>query len=329
MSSATRSGRARAESIELPSGLKNWVMLQVSRGQEYYSTRLQRLGLRGGKVLDAGCGMGNWSICLARWFDEVHALELDQVRLAVLERMCDAFSGRIRTRTGSIENLPYDADTFDAVFCNGVIFLTDVEHSLREFARVLKPDGVLYFTFNSKAWWLHLIFDRGPAEPECLEFGCNGILDLCGFEASIASRSKIGYRRRNSGVLGDLLLSGTQARPLGCAAAAGGLTRHLPDTSPTGDTLDHFDAELIRSTREVLRACFDGSDLAPMVPELLQMLEVLERHALPAHKRRMLRDLGARLLFGRAEFKLEFNTRSFEPEEISTLLGRIGFRRVC
>ena len=52
--------------------------------------------------------------------------------------------------------MPYESDRFDAVFCYGVIFLTDWRKTLTELGRVLKPGGTLYITANGLGWYIFL-----------------------------------------------------------------------------------------------------------------------------------------------------------------------------
>ena len=55
-----------------------------------------------------------------------------------------------------INPLPYPSSTFDAVFCYGVIFLTKWKDTLKEFYRVLKPDGKIYVNANGLGWYIFL-----------------------------------------------------------------------------------------------------------------------------------------------------------------------------
>ena len=158
--------------------LKAWYVRETGRGQSFYANRIAQLGIQGGRVLDAGCGMGNWSMALARVFDEVFALEIDANRLAVVEGLAHHYDGRIRTTLGSIGAIPFPDEHFDSIYCNGVIFLTAYATTLTELTRVLRRGGHLYLTFNGEAWWYHLIHNRGPREPNCIFYGANGLLSV-------------------------------------------------------------------------------------------------------------------------------------------------------
>ncbi len=165
----------RLEALDIPH-LNEWMRSQARRGQDYYLRRLDRLDLSGGTVLDAGCGVGNWAIALARRFQHVEALDNDAERIGVLAGIAPHVGGNLYPKVGSVTELPYEKDTFDAVFCNGVVFLTDTEAALSEFSRVLRPGGTLYVTYNGPDWWRHLIRDRAPTEPVCYMYGANGLV---------------------------------------------------------------------------------------------------------------------------------------------------------
>lgn len=42
--------------------------------------------------------------------------------------------------------LPFHNDFFDVVVCIGVLHLTNADKTIKEFARVLKPRGLLFMT---------------------------------------------------------------------------------------------------------------------------------------------------------------------------------------
>ena len=50
--------------------------------------------------------------------------------------------------------------SFDSLFSYGVIFSTDWKKTLKEFRRVVKPEGVIYLTANEIGWYLNLWINR-------------------------------------------------------------------------------------------------------------------------------------------------------------------------
>src|SRR5205085_12543620 len=94
------------KSLDLPH-LNDWMRDQAERGQEFYRRRLRQIGFRGERVLDAGCGAGNWTIALACCCTEVVAIDIDPVRVGVTAGMQKYFDAKISTQIGSIDALPF------------------------------------------------------------------------------------------------------------------------------------------------------------------------------------------------------------------------------
>lgn len=143
---------------------REFLRAEFTPGLDYYVERVDRLLFHGNRVLDAGCGAGQWSIALARRFAWVDALDLKHPRLRVLRAVADRLGvSNIRTCRGALEQLPYGDEAFDAVFCYGVIMFTRVEQVLAEFHRVLRPGGRVYLCLNADGWSRHLA--EGAAAP--------------------------------------------------------------------------------------------------------------------------------------------------------------------
>jgi ubiquinone/menaquinone biosynthesis C-methylase UbiE len=123
-----------------------------------YERRIEAVGFMAHRrVLDAGCGFGQWALALSRRNEHVDAVDLDPVRTAVLRRMMEATGQRnVLPVTASIERLPYPDATFDAVFAYGSISLTRWRETVRELLRVLEPGGLLYVNAQGVGWYIHL-----------------------------------------------------------------------------------------------------------------------------------------------------------------------------
>lgn len=125
--------------------------------KDTYINRLKALNfIHKERILDAGSGFGQWTYALSTLNSQVHAIEFDENRVSVSKAIFDFLDvSNINLCMGSVEDLPYDDNTFDAVFSYSVILCTDYRKTLNEFYRVLKPGGKLYFNTNGLGWYLY------------------------------------------------------------------------------------------------------------------------------------------------------------------------------
>ena len=128
---------------------------------DLYSERLKAIGFYGkDRVLDAGCGCGQWSVVLAHNNARVDALDCSEIRVSALQSIAELHDlGNIETHCGTIEDLPFEDETFDAIFSYSTIYFTDVRKTLKEFARVLNRGAELYISTNGLGWYLHNLID--------------------------------------------------------------------------------------------------------------------------------------------------------------------------
>ncbi|MFD6966978.1 class I SAM-dependent methyltransferase [Streptomyces sp. NPDC059979] len=137
--------------------------------QDPYEHLLERAGIqRGWKVLDAGCGPGEFLPWLAELVGpegRVSAIDLATEnaalaagRIGLLKPACP-----VDVRQGDLLRMPYPDDSFDAVWCaNTVQYFDDrqLEVALAEMMRVVRPGGIVAV----KELDAHLITAR-PADP--------------------------------------------------------------------------------------------------------------------------------------------------------------------
>ncbi len=114
----------------------------VAEGAEAFVSRLDIPS--GARVLDVACGTGNVAIPLARRGAQVTGVDI-ATNLLVQARDRAATEGmEITFDEGDAEQLPYADATFDAVVTMfGAMFAPRPELVVSEFARVLKPGGLL------------------------------------------------------------------------------------------------------------------------------------------------------------------------------------------
>ena len=98
--------------------------------------------------LELGCGTGFFTLNLklAGVLDEGHVTDLSPGMVEVAKRNAESLGFTVEGRVADAERLPYDDDTFDLVVGHAVLHhIPDVELSLREVLRVLKPGGRFVF----------------------------------------------------------------------------------------------------------------------------------------------------------------------------------------
>ncbi|MBX3431506.1 MAG: class I SAM-dependent methyltransferase [Hyphomonadaceae bacterium] len=103
--------------------------------------------LRGGRVLEVGCGRGvGTELILARsGAERVDAFDLDPEMVALARRRLRRYGDRVRVSVGDVEHIDAEDGAYDAVFDFGIIHhVPDWRNALSEIHRVLKPGGRLY-----------------------------------------------------------------------------------------------------------------------------------------------------------------------------------------
>ncbi len=127
------------------------------RPMEEYINRLKQIGFKSSeKVLDIGCGFGQWSIALGKLNKEVFGCDVASDRIIVASEIAKSFSmDNVHYSYGSLEEVNFPDNYFDTVFCYGSLFIANPEKALKEFNRVLKSGGKLYVNANGLGWTLN------------------------------------------------------------------------------------------------------------------------------------------------------------------------------
>ena len=105
-----------------------------------------------GSVLDVGCGTGLVGQALrAQGFGgQVQGIDISQASLEIAQQ-----SGAYDSveQADLQQRLPLEDDSVDAVVCVGVMtYLPEVEAVWREFARVVRPGGIVVATQREELW---------------------------------------------------------------------------------------------------------------------------------------------------------------------------------
>ncbi|MFC2049851.1 class I SAM-dependent methyltransferase [Chloroflexota bacterium] len=98
------------------------------------------------RILDIGCGSGMPTMELARLSNgEVVGLDIDQDALDMLRGSIEraGLSDRVKVINRSLLDMEFPEESFDIIWSEGSIFVIGFEKGLREWKRLLKPDGFM------------------------------------------------------------------------------------------------------------------------------------------------------------------------------------------
>ncbi|WP_104722761.1 class I SAM-dependent methyltransferase [Helicobacter mesocricetorum] len=161
---------------------RGFIQRCYGEGLEKYSKRLKKIALEGGdtKVLDCGCGYGQWSLALAKQNKFVYGIDIQERRIQIAQKFSKEFGvDNVSFQVANAENLPFGDNTFDFVFCYSVIYMMDWKRALREIFRVLRGGGVIYLCSNDKGWYYNLIINEPNKTPDYnpRELGINAFIN--------------------------------------------------------------------------------------------------------------------------------------------------------
>ena len=134
---------------------------QASRDEEHFPSTIdpriyhvklirQHLGaLQGKRVLDVGCGKGRF----ARVFRDQEP-EAEFWGLDISEEMLRLVPAGIHTRAGSMTELPFENEFFDAAYATESLeHAVEIEKAVAEICRVVKPGGrIAIIDKNAEQW---------------------------------------------------------------------------------------------------------------------------------------------------------------------------------
>jgi D-aspartate ligase len=125
---------------------------RLSRALEY----VDGLGLQNGaRVLDVGAGAGVAAVALASRGFEVTAVDAAVAMLELTERRAAEEGVKLSTVQGDASHLPTADGTVDVVVALGLLpWIEDPFSVLREFARVLRPEGAVILSSDNR-WRLN------------------------------------------------------------------------------------------------------------------------------------------------------------------------------
>lgn len=133
---------------------KTLALDEFNRPFSDYLCRISDIGLvNHNRGLDAGCGLGNWSIPLATLNYQVTGVDIDEQKLEAARKLAKSLSiSNLDFQKYSLTKLPFENGEFDFIICYSVIMYTDADKVLDELNRVLAPNGKLYIMTDLWRW---------------------------------------------------------------------------------------------------------------------------------------------------------------------------------
>jgi ubiquinone/menaquinone biosynthesis C-methylase UbiE len=140
-----------------------WIMDRIDREAKL---------LKGKHLLEIGCGMGYDSLEFLKRGVKVTATDLTPNAVAMTIQHFNVENVKAEdVRTANALELPFEDNTFDAVWSNGVLHATgDTRRAIAEARRVLKPGGrAMISHFYRKPSWMYLLHHLGRENIEYKE----------------------------------------------------------------------------------------------------------------------------------------------------------------
>jgi 2-polyprenyl-3-methyl-5-hydroxy-6-metoxy-1,4-benzoquinol methylase len=123
------------------------------RGLEVEMRYLERV--TGGRVLDVGCGSGDWLISMRSFGWEVHGLDFDPKAVAAANNL------GLHVDCGALEQQNYPPRSFDAITLSHVIeHVPSPRATIAECFRILRPGGKLVIVTPNERSLGHKVFKQ-------------------------------------------------------------------------------------------------------------------------------------------------------------------------
>ncbi|TKB50122.1 MerR family transcriptional regulator [Ferrimonas aestuarii] len=160
---------------------------------------LNQVGIAPQSILDIGCGPGASALLLAK------QTQAQVIGVDTFESSIASFRKRIETEglqaqvsvvNASMTKLPFDAGSFDLIWCENSAYIMGFEQALQQWQSLLKPQG--YLVISDLVW----LKSRDEVEPDIRDFWQQGYPDMQSKSARLAQCHQHGYELIGHRLLG-------------------------------------------------------------------------------------------------------------------------------
>jgi SAM-dependent methyltransferase len=99
--------------------------------------------IKGKRLLDLGCGLGESTAYFASLGADVIATDLSPEMVRLAGRLAEYRGNSVLGAVSSADELPFKDESFDIVYCANLLHHVDVEKTIREVHRLLKTGGIM------------------------------------------------------------------------------------------------------------------------------------------------------------------------------------------
>ena len=103
---------------------------------------MKKLGdIKGKKILELGCGLGEASVYMAKKGGIVTSTDISNGMLEVVNKLAEKHGVKVETKQSYSHNLCFKDESFDIVYAANLLHHVDLEPTIKEAFRVLKKGG--------------------------------------------------------------------------------------------------------------------------------------------------------------------------------------------